>query len=322
LPAPFPDFFIPGAPRCGTTALSSWLSEHPQICFSKPKETFYFSSPTWRPEDEKRWQQEYPRFFRHWTPEHRLVGEGSVGYLYDSDAQSRILKIRPDARFIVMVRNPLEMVPSLHQKMLFLLEEDEPDFERAWRLQERRRARVRLPPLATDPRLLLYADAGRLGSQLEALLTRIPREHCHIVVFDDFRRDPGASYRGVLRYLGLADDGREDFRPHQAGLHYRSRWLQRLMTRPPGIRKTLRQERLQNADRKATRRLNRHRPKPWSARMRKRLRAWNRVAMKPAPLSAELCEELRVHFAPDVALLSQILERDLSHWCAPPNADR
>lgn len=316
--APFPDFFVPGAPRCGTTALSSWLSEHPLICFSKPKETFYFSTPTWRPGDETRWRQEYPRFFQHWKPEHQKVGEGTVSYLYDGEAQRRILKIQPDARFIVMVRNPLEMVPSLHQRMLFLLEEDEPDFARAWRLQERRSAGEQLPPLSTDPRLLLYAEAGCLGAQLEALLARVPREHCHVIVFDDFRRDPASAYRGVLHFLGLPDDGRKDFRPHQAGQHYRYRWLQRLMIRPPGITRTLRQERLQNADRKASRRRNRQRPKPWSKRMYRRVRDWNRIAVPAAPLPTELREELCTRFSPDVALLGELLGRNLSHWCAPP----
>lgn len=313
---PLPDFFIPGGPRCGTTAMSAWLSQHPRICFSRPKETFFFSTPAWEAEDEEVWRAQYARFFQHWTPEHQLVGEGTIGYLYDEQALERILKVRPDARFVVMVRNPLDMVRSFHQRLLFLLEEDESDFERAWRLQEERRAGRRLPPLATDPRILLYGEVGRLGAQLERLLAKVPREAVHVVVFDDFRRDPGAAYRGVLRFLGVEDDGRTEFRARQAGQHYRFRWLQRLMLRPPGVRMTVRQERMRRAAQKAKRHRNRHKPKPWTKRLEKRIRTWNRLPDERAPLSPELREELRAHFAPDVALLGRLLGRDLSHWVA------
>ena len=39
----FPDFFIVGAPRCGTTALSKYLKRNPKICFSNPKEPHFFT---------------------------------------------------------------------------------------------------------------------------------------------------------------------------------------------------------------------------------------------------------------------------------------
>jgi Sulfotransferase family len=42
-PARFPDFFLVGAPRCGTTSLSRYLAANPQVCFSRPKEPHYFS---------------------------------------------------------------------------------------------------------------------------------------------------------------------------------------------------------------------------------------------------------------------------------------
>ena len=42
-PERFPDFFLIGAPRCGTTSLSRYLADNPQVCFSRPKEPHYFS---------------------------------------------------------------------------------------------------------------------------------------------------------------------------------------------------------------------------------------------------------------------------------------
>ena len=63
--APFPDFFVVGAPRCGTTALSRYLSQHPQVCFSKPKEPHYFARIDARHLQEADWSSEYARFFAH-----------------------------------------------------------------------------------------------------------------------------------------------------------------------------------------------------------------------------------------------------------------
>ena len=298
--------------------MCSWLSDHPQICFSKPKEPFYFSTPGWRPGDEERWKVEYPRFFQHWTPEHRAVGEGSVAYLFDEPAIDRILAIRPDARFVVMVRNPLDLVPSLHQRLLFVLEEDEPRFERAWRLQEERSLGRRVPAGSIDPQMLLYGEVGKLGAQVERLNDRVGRDRCHVVVFDDFREDAGREYRRVLEFLGVDDDGRTDFAPHQSGQRYRYRFVQRLLTRPPGANLSLKEERLAKADRKTKRRAMKTaaKKKPWTTRAQKRIRDWNKLPAKREPIPEALREEMRVHFAPDIERLGKVLSRDLSHWCA------
>jgi len=40
----FPDFFVLGPPRTGTTWLYENLKQHPEIYMSAPKEVFYFHS--------------------------------------------------------------------------------------------------------------------------------------------------------------------------------------------------------------------------------------------------------------------------------------
>ncbi len=96
----FPDFFIVGAPRCGTSALSRYLRKHPQICFSRPKEPHYFANVS--PEcSSSNVETEYLRsFFPHYQERYKAIGEGSVSYLYSPQAIDLILKFNPDARFI------------------------------------------------------------------------------------------------------------------------------------------------------------------------------------------------------------------------------
>jgi hypothetical protein len=128
----FPDFFVVGAPRCGTTSLSRYLARNPQVCFSRPKEPHYFSRLERDPTAAELRRNYLDRCFGHCTPAHRVLGEGSVSYLYLPGTIERIHRLSPDARFIALVRNPLSMLPSYHLRMQFLLQEDEADFEKAW----------------------------------------------------------------------------------------------------------------------------------------------------------------------------------------------
>ena len=311
--APFPDFFLVGAPRCGTTALSKYLSDHEQICFSRPKEPHYFSSvgEDW----ERRWPSEYPRFFRHYSPEHRAVGEGSVSYLYAEHAIERILRINPDARFIAQVRNPMQMVPSLHLRMLYLLQEDEPNFAKAWELQEARAGGQRIPRHCKDPRVLLYGEVGKLGAQIERLYAQAGRERSLVVVYDDLARDPRKVYEQVLGFLGLDDDGRGEFPRRQPSRTYRWRWLHSVLGQLAVPSGELLHERLGRADRKANKkRLHGWRKRLRPKRIRKAMQAWNSAVEPPAALPEPLRQRLREHFAPDIQKLSALLDRDLTHW--------
>jgi len=203
----FPDFFVVGAPRCGTTALCRYLEHNPQICFSRPKETHYFA-PIGTLPSERELQSDYiERYFGHRDAGHRVAGEGSVSYLYLPGTIERILHFNPAARFIVMVRNPMSMLPSYHLKMRLLLQEDEEVFARAWSLQEARARGESVPRHCHDARLLMYGEVASFGRQIERLFSVAGRERSHVIVFDDLLADPLATYRRALEFLHIDYDG-------------------------------------------------------------------------------------------------------------------
>lgn len=318
--APFPDFFVVGAPRCGTTALSRFLSHHPQVCFSKPKEPHYFARIDEQHLQGTEWRSEYARFFAHYHEGHRAVGEGSVSYLYSQEALEYITRINPKARLIAMLRNPLEILPSYHLRMLYILEEDVELFDTAWGLQEARSRGEHIPKLCTDPRLLLYGEIGSLGDQIDRMLRIAGREQCLVLLHDDLVRDPRSLYRQALRFIGVEDDGRTEFPSVQPSRHYRHHWLQHLLYKPPAAYGSLLQERLARATRKAKVQDPEKGPggtkrkKPLLLRVRKRLLNWNRVVAKPRPLDERMRALLREHFATDVEKLAKLIDRDLGHW--------
>jgi len=308
----FPDFFLAGAPRCGTTSVSKVLARHPQICFSRPKEVNYFIDAT--PEDLARVRQSYlERYFPHYdASQHLAVGEGSVSYLYYPDALRLILTIRPEARFIVVVRSPFDMLRSYHLRMLYLLEEDEEDFERAWDLQAARLRGEHLPRRCGDPRRLLYREVGSLGKHVERLVSLAGRAQCLVVLNDDLKVRPAEVYAGLLRFLKVSDqldflprrDGQIRFPRRLSSRGYRWRWLQRLLYKPP-----------QRLFRTAARTEIRRGVRPSAIkRLHKRLLRLNRVDIEPAPLTPQLRAKLWEAFASDIGKLEEILGRDLSHW--------
>jgi hypothetical protein len=305
-------FFLVGAPRCGTTALSRYLRKHPRICFSVPKEPHFLAyAPEMPLADLRRTYLE--TFFLHRAPQHLLLGEGSVSTLYSDDAIRRALALDPDARFLAMVRNPMELLPSYHQRLLYVLDEDERDFATAWRLQAARARGERVPRRCRDPRVLQYAEIARLGERIERLFELAGRERCLVIVYDDFRSETAKVYEQVLSFLGLEHDGRTIFPRRLESRTFRSLALQRLLMRPPlplakaVLRAKVRKEKAKTSP-------GPRKKKPWLKRARSRLLAWNSVPSPPAPLPPALREELRESCAADLARLGRLLGRDLSHW--------
>src|SRR5882672_5145448 len=116
-------FFLIGAPRCGTTSLALALAQHPQVCFSEPKEPHFFTHVS-ESFDSGRLEAEYIRaFFRADRMSRDALGEASPSYLYSPQAIRAIDRMFPAARFLVMARNPLEMLPSWHARVLFTMDE-------------------------------------------------------------------------------------------------------------------------------------------------------------------------------------------------------
>ena len=306
-PLKFPDFFVVGAPRCGTTSICRYLARNPQVCFSRPKEPHYFSRIDHLPTPEELNRNYLERCFGHQDGTHRAIGEGSVSYLYLPGAIEKINELNPRARFIVLIRNPLTMLPSYHLRMQFLLQENEPDFDRAWALEASRKRGENLPGTCLDARLLMYSEAAKFGVQVERLFNVAGRERSHVIVFDDLKADPLGVYRNALDFLGVDYDGQTEFEQRYASQMYRFRWLQRLLFVPVS-RNTATVETLQRRARK----YNPDGSKKPS--LVKRLTNLNKIPRTPAPLSRQMGDTVRETLRQDIAHLSELLGRNLEFW--------
>ena len=232
-----PDFFIVGAPKAGTTSLYAYLASHPQIFMPKLKEPFFFCSdlPGYREQETfVTTMPAYLNLFAAATDRHLACGEASPFYLLSKVAVPSILEFNPDARFIVMLRDPVELVHSLHSQLVYSLKESVTDFEQAWRLQELRAQGQHIPKHCLEPALLQYRQVGMLGAQLARLLTHVPASRVQVLLLEDFATEPRGTYENILKFLGVPGDARSEFPQVNAHRTHRFRFLAEL-TAPPTV---------------------------------------------------------------------------------------
>jgi hypothetical protein len=296
-----PNFFIVGAPKCGTTALYRYLRLHPHIYMPAKKEPHFFAQDLGAYPAIKTMDQ-YAALFAGAEARHTRVGEASVYYLRSTLAIPNIRAFNPEARLIAMFRNPVEMVHSFHSQLLYWSEESVTDFEAAWRLQDRRRRRLDLPSGLRGEFLLQYEEMARLGSQAERLLATFPACQVKLILYDDFAASPRRVYDEVIAFLDLPHDQRAEFPRINDNKRARVGWLRNMIRKPsPALR---------GAYREVKARVGRERLDAIRQRVLKRLT----VNERREPLSPAFRAELAEVFRDEVALLGRILGRDLSHW--------
>jgi hypothetical protein len=204
-----PDFFVIGAPKAGTTALHAALAQHPGLYMSPVKEPKFFlcDGPPpdhggpgdahsyrewiWRPE-------EYERLFDG-APAGTLRGESTPFYLADPAAHRRIHAAVPDARLIVILRDPVDRAYSNWAHLWADGLETIGDFLTACAEEPRRTAAGWAP-------FWRYVATGRYGQQLQHLYGLFPRHQVHVIRYLSLVDEPGTTLDGVCRFLGV-DDG-------------------------------------------------------------------------------------------------------------------
>jgi hypothetical protein len=300
-----PDFYIVGAPKSGTTAMYEYLRQHPDLYLPERKELRYFGGDLDIRDRIPLTEDEYLAYFAG-APPNSLIGTAYVWYLYSRSAAAEISRFTPEARIVVMVRNPVDMLPALHAEHLTNGNEDISSFREALAAEPDRRAGRRIPAHVHLPQGLLYSEVPRYAEQIERYAAAFGRERVHVIVFDDFSAAPADAYRSTLRFLGVRDDfAPGSFEVINANRRLRSERLRHFLARPPAparaIARRLVPQRLRQAG-------------------HARLKALNVVAQPREPVPDDVRERLRRQFADEVERLSSLLDRDLRHWTSAPDA--
>jgi len=205
-----PNLFIVGAPKSGTTSLHHYLAQHPDVLMSTPKEPCYLA-PDFISERYPKSEAEYLSIFKGYSGE-AVVGEATSTYLYSRLAAKKIKEYAPEAKIIAMLRNPVEMVPSLHAQRLKEGNENVFDLASAIKIEDERRHGRCIPKGFIFPKeYLLYREFAKYSEQLSRYYSEFDSDNIHIIIFDEFISDPEKEFKKVCGFLGISEKFKPEF---------------------------------------------------------------------------------------------------------------
>lgn len=292
-----PDFFIVGAPKCGTTAMDEYLKKHPEIFVAERKEMHFFGSDLNLNINRMTREEYLPHFSK--AKNEKRVGEASVWYLYSKRAASEIKEFCASASIIIMLRNPVDMLYSLHSQLLYNGDEDIEDFEAALNAEADRKKGLRMPKGAIVTYGVFYQDVVKYTEQVQRYLDVFGQDNVHIIIFDEFKRNTPEIYRKTLRFLGVNPDFQPDFQVVNPNKIVRSKTLRSFLIHRPRIVKWFG---------------NAFMSKQLRDRLLIRFQRSNIQYVPRQPMDSALKQRLVKDFVPEVEKLSHLLNRDLTHW--------
>lgn len=204
----FPDFFVIGTARAGTTSLYHYLSQHPQVFLPRVKEPKYFcfanGLPRWAGPGDKEAistytfadKKTYLSLF-NLAASNQLSGDITPWYMYSKDAAESISTLVPESKLICILRDPVCRALSNFQINRRTGREPESSFARAMSLE---RERIKNNWGWT----FHYARRGEYYAQLIPYRELFPREQLLIVSFDDLVSNTDITIHTILEFLGLS----------------------------------------------------------------------------------------------------------------------
>lgn len=294
-----PNFFLAGAAKSGTSSLFHYLNEHPQIYMSPVKEPHYlchhhFPEQFSGPGDEGfshgviRTLRDYEALFEPVTNE-SVIGEASVYYLYYPDTAKLIKEFNPEAKVVLILRNPVQRAYSAYMHTLRDGRESL-SFEQALADEPRRKAEGYQP-------LWWYKEVGLYSAQVERYLETFDSDHLRIYLYEDLR--PIDSFlEDLLTFLNVDPKVQVNTSAqHNASGVPRSRWVYNFFARPNPVKELVK------------------RFLPHSLAHQLGQRAKN-MTLQKVEIDPMIRKQLTEFFRSDIRALETLIHRDLSKWTA------
>jgi len=287
-----PNFLVIGAMKCGTTALYYYLEQHPQVYMSPVKEPNFFCLDAQENPDPKSISdiETYRDLFKGASKE-RALGEASHCYLYDAKAVGRIKSYVPEAKFIAILRDPVDRAYSHFLHMVRNGTEPLTDFAQALE-QDQNGANQK--PTFQD-----YIGRGLYYAQLKRYFDNFPRDQIRVYLYDDLNGAPIDTLQDAFRFLGVDDSFVPDVSLKRNVSGYpKNRALDKLLRPGP-----------------VTHALKLYLPSElrWRlSRIHDRLKTRNLI--KPPPVQPRVRQQLIEVYREDILKLQELIRRDLSGW--------
>ena len=193
----WPNFFIVGAMKAGTTSLYEYLKNIPGIYMSTIKEPHYFSQSIISDSNHRlhpiRDKKEYLSFFENVKKE-KIVGEASVSYLLDPLAPKLIHQIVPHARILISVRDPVERALSHYL----------PRVQARWKIGIFHQELQKEVNTKTDPyESSLGLQHGLYSENIKRYLDIFGKKQVKIIIFEELVKNTKGVLKEILGFLDL-----------------------------------------------------------------------------------------------------------------------
>lgn len=306
-----PSFFIVGAPRSGTTAMYSYLKCHPEI-YLPPynKEPHFFAKDLHKYNFRKKkgWITEYGQYIKLFDRAEttQISGEASALYLFSTQAAKEIYSFDPEAKIIIMLRNPLEMVYSWYflQRSSFI--ENEKSFQKAF-FKEQSGDYTNLKQSYKTGIRASYHEIALYFKQVKRYFDTFPRNQILIILFDEFLINTEIIYKETLRFLHVEGSYQPLFKKINKSKMKRNRLIKSLLdARPPFFIDVFR---------KLIPKIFRHRIYIFFDKLN------TKYIIRPK-LKPDFEQELIEYYRNDIIALGSLINKELSNWLKPMSTNR
>ena len=298
-----PNFFLIGTAKGGTTSLYYYLSQHPDVLMSNPKEPWFFQV-----EYERGIEYYWARYFKGYAGQ-GVAGDASTRHLYLPYVARRIHATAPNARLAVICRNPVDRCVSAYWHSTSRGVETRP-FDAAIEANlERMRCGpcfeteaegIRYAEIANRSRVDLqrafgfYIEPGYYARYIELYQSLFGRDRIEILFFEDLQRDPNGTVNQLLGFLGLPPTTLQDASAQNEAVGSAAAWVFEFAGRMPGVNHVSPQ--LKTKIKQIIGRLLRR----------------GKQDRREVSLAAR--RQLAEHYRPHNRRLAEMTGRDLSHW--------
>jgi hypothetical protein len=222
-----PNLFLAGAPKCGTTSLVNWLSSTGNVFVPLGREPHFFANDIF-PDRVCNSLNRYQNLYKHASNEFKYLLDGSTGYLSSKEAIPNILSICPNAKFILMVRDPSEMVVSLHRERVTEGREKILSTREAWSKCNENRELA-----------LNYKFQCDLANQIKTAQSLISSSNLLILSLKELSEEPKKTYEKMMDFLNLTVSSYPSFQIYGEAITRKSLLLQSLIFSVKKVRQRL-----------------------------------------------------------------------------------
>ena len=203
------NLFIVGAAKSGTTSLYNYLAQHPDIYFPNVKEPNYYSdaeahnpSAYIKPKKGKFYHNKiikdanvYYSLYDE-VGNQKIVADASPSYLWDKLAANRICKDFPEAKVIMILRNPIQRAFSHFLMDLKDGNQSETNFKQAI-----------LNDVKIEPKIWgkahLYIDIGQYYNQVKTYFDTFGKSQVKVIIYEDFIKDTANHLKEICQFLNI-----------------------------------------------------------------------------------------------------------------------